>query len=233
MSGAGERVLIVEDERNLAEVIADALGLEGYRTEMVGDGVEALERILEDPPALVLLDVMLPGMNGFAICEGLRAAGCEVPILFLTARSDDDDRVRGLELGGDDYLGKPFDLRELILRVSAILRRARWLQKSPATGDELVLGESRVNFKSFEARSGGRTFQLSPKEVGILRCLAERPGAVVSRADILDRVWGYEAFPTTRTIDNFIVRLRRTLEPDPANPRYIHTVRGVGYRLTP
>ncbi|HVS09180.1 MAG TPA: response regulator transcription factor [Planctomycetota bacterium] len=228
-----ERLMVVEDEEHLAEVIADNLQLEGFEVEVVTDGARALQRIREDPPALVLLDVMLPGMDGFAICESLRAEESDVPILFLTARSSQDDRVRGLELGGDDFLGKPFDLREMLLRVRAILKRTQWFQGPSPAGDVLRLGEARVDFKSYTAAVKGRKIPLSVKETMILRCLAERPGEVVPRAEILDRVWGYDAFPTSRTIDNFIVRLRRILEPDPQNPRYIHTVRGTGYRLTP
>jgi two-component system alkaline phosphatase synthesis response regulator PhoP len=228
-----ERLLVVEDEAHLAEVIADNLVLEGYAVEVVGDGKQALERARAEPPALIVLDVMLPGLDGFAVCERLRAAGSEVPVLFLTARNENDDRVRGLELGGDDYLGKPFDLRELILRVRAILKRAQWLREPSRAGERLVLGEAAVDFKAFTARVGGRETRLSTKETLILKVLAERAGEVVSRAEILDRVWGYDAFPTTRTIDNFIVRLRRILEPDPGAPRYLHTIRGTGYRLTP
>jgi two-component system alkaline phosphatase synthesis response regulator PhoP len=228
-----ERLMVVEDEVHLAEVIAENLELEGFDVEVVTHGGEALDAIRRSAPELVLLDVMLPGLDGFSICEKLREENNDVPILFLTARSSNDDRVRGLQLGGDDFLGKPFDLRELILRVRAILRRTQWLRSPSPAGDELVLGDARIDFKSFTADVKGREVVLSPKEAMILRCLAENAGEVVSRAEILDRVWGYDAFPTTRTIDNFIVRLRRTLEPDPQSPRYIHTVRGTGYRLTP
>ncbi len=230
---SGERLLVVEDEAHLAEVIADNLELEGWRVERLADGAQALQRVRESPPDLLLLDVMLPGLDGFAVCETLRREGRDVPILFLTARASRDDRVRGLAAGGDDYLAKPFDLAELILRVKAILRRTAWFAGPSPTGDELRLGEARVDLRGCAAHVGGRTIALSPKETMILRCLAERPGEVVSRAEILDRVWGYDAFPTTRTIDNFVVRLRRLLEPDARNPRYIHTVRGTGYRLTP
>jgi two-component system alkaline phosphatase synthesis response regulator PhoP len=229
----GERLLLVEDEAHLAEAISDNLALEGYEVEVVGDGESALARARGAPPALILLDVMLPGIDGFAVCERLRAERNEVPILFLTARNESDDRVRGLALGGDDYLGKPFDLRELILRVRAILRRNQWLHEPSQAGDTLVLGDARVDFRTFTLGREGRETRLSTKETAILRYLAERAGEVVSRAEILDRVWGYDAFPTTRTIDNFVVRLRRLLEPDPAHPRYIHTIRGTGYRLTP
>ena len=227
------RLVVVEDEAHLAEVISDNLRLEGWEVSLAGDGASALRLVREQRPDLVLLDVMLPELDGFAVCQTLRAEGNQVPILFLTAKSGVGDRLRGLELGGDDYLGKPFDLRELIARVRAILRRGEWMRSPSPAGDVLRLGDATVDFRSYEARIGERRLQLSPKEVLILRCLAERPGEVVSRTEILDRVWGYDAFPTTRTIDNFIVRLRRLLEPDARNPRYIHTVRGTGYRLTP
>lgn len=230
---SGERLLVVEDEAHLREVIADNLELEGYAVATVGNGLEALERARAERPDLMLLDVMLPGLDGFEVCRRLREARDDTPILFLTARSSDDDRVRGLELGGDDFLGKPFDLRELMLRVKAILRRTQWYRAGAQKGDELVLGTARVDFQRFVATVDGQELALSQKEAMILRYLWERAGEVVDRSEILDRCWGYEAFPTTRTIDNFIVRLRRVLEPDARNPRYIHTVRGVGYRLTP
>ena len=227
------RLLVVEDEAHLAEVVADNLRLEGYEVDVVGDGNDALASIATSCPDLVLLDVMLPGVDGFTVCDTLRREGNRVPILFLTAKGSRDDRVRGLELGGDDYLGKPFDLVELILRVKAILRRGQWMAEPSPAGDTLVLGEAKIDFATHMAQVRGRAIELSPKETLILRCLAEQPGVVVSRAEIVDRVWGYDAFPTLRTVDNFIVRLRRQLEPDPKNPRYIHTVRGAGYRLTP
>ena len=231
---SAEKLIVVEDEEHLAEVISENLELEGYSVEVVTDGLAALARLRREPaPALVLLDVMLPGMDGFTICETLRREGRDIPILFLTARSGLDDRVRGLELGGDDFLGKPFDLRELMLRVRAILKRSTWYASPSSAGEVLTLGAARVDFKRYVVLLDGREVQLSQKETMILRCLAEKPGEVIARAEILDRVWGYDAFPTERTIDNFIVRLRRLLEPDPQAPRYIHTVRGTGYRLTP
>jgi DNA-binding response OmpR family regulator len=227
-----QRLMVVEDEEHLAEVIADNLALEGFQVEVIGDGLRALDRLREEPPALVLLDVMLPGMDGFTLCETLRKEDIDVPVLFLTARGSLDDRVRGLELGGDDFLAKPFDLRELLARVRAILKRRTWFQ-SAVKGDFLRLGSARVDFRRYVVLTDGRETALSQKEAMILLFLAERAGEVVSRAEILERVWGYDAFPTERTIDNFIVRLRRVLEPDPQAPRYLHTVRGAGYRLTP
>lgn len=230
---SGERLMIVEDEAHLAEVVADNLELEGWQVEVARDGQSALQQIRKSRPEMVILDIMLPHMDGFQVCQTLRREGNHVPILFLTARNSRDDRIKGLESGGDDYLTKPFEMQELVLRVRAILRRKVWFAGPSPAGEELLLGEARVNFGAFSVTIQGKSAVLSEKETMILRCLAERTGEVVSRDDILDRVWGYEAFPTTRTVDNFIVRLRRILEPDPKNPRYIHTVRGTGYRLTP
>ncbi len=233
MSARAARVLVVEDEAHLAEVVSDNLEIEGYEVEVVDHGERALETIRQARHDLVLLDVMLPGIDGFTICETARAEGIKTPVLFLTAKGSTDDRVRGLEAGGDDYLAKPFDLQELILRVAAILRRTEWFQADSPVGDTLVLGDVTLDFRSYSLTRGDRTQQISEKETMILRCLAERAGDVVSRAEILDTVWGYDAFPTSRTVDNFIVRLRRLIEPDARSPRYIHTVRGTGYRLTP
>ncbi len=230
---SGDRLLVVEDEAHLAEVIGDNLALEGYEVRTCGDGALALEHIGSWAPKLVLLDVMLPGLDGFSVCEKLRQQRNDVPILFLTARGAPEDRIRGLELGGDDFLPKPFELRELVLRVKAILKRARWEASPSPVGERLTLGDCVVDFKSYVATRGSASIELSPKETLILRLLAERAGEVVSRAEILDRVWGYDAFPTTRTVDNFIVRLRRVVEQDAQSPRYIHPVRGTGYRLTP
>lgn len=227
------RLLVVEDEAHLAEVVSDNLVVEGYDVDVVDHGGRALELMRERRHDLVLLDVMLPGVDGFTICETVRAEGVRTPVLFLTAKGSTDDRVTGLQAGGDDYLAKPFDLQELILRVAAILRRTEWYERSTAAGETLTLGDATVDFQAFTVTRGDRTQQLSEKETMILRCLAERAGDVVSRAEILDTVWGYDAFPTSRTVDNFIVRLRRLVEPDARSPRYIHTVRGAGYRLTP
>src|SRR5262245_22500898 len=224
------RILVVEDEAHLAEGIAVNLELSGYEVKVERRGDQALTTATAAPPDLILLDVMLPGLDGFEVCRRLRASGVRTPVLFLTARSEDDDRIRGLELGADDYLGKPFNLRELLLRVQAILRRSR---PSPDAPRELRFGDCSLNFATFEARRGQAVTTLSQKECEIMRLLLERQGQVVSRNDILNRVWGIDTYPTHRTVDNFIVRLRRLFEPDPAAPRYIHTLRGVGYKFTP
>ena len=221
------RILVVEDEAHLAAGIAENLDAEGYEAEVASDGERGLERLLHGGFDLVVLDVMLPGLDGFTICREAREAGNSTPILFLTARGDVEDRLRGLEAGGDDYLPKPFHLRELLLRVRAILRRGRL----PETA--LEFGDNQMDFRTYSARAwDGREHELTFKEAMILRCLARRPGEVVTREEILDEVWGSEAFPSTRTIDNFILRLRKRFEPDPERPAHFHTIRGVGYRLT-
>lgn len=230
------RILVVEDEESLAEGILDNLLIEGYRAETVADGERALERIMQADWDLVLLDVMLPGLDGFTICERVRAAGDQVPILFLTAKGGEEDRIRGLELGGDDYLAKPFALRELLLRVAAILRRKAWYATPPegeATAADIAFGGNHVDFRSYRGTAwDGSEQHLTHKEALILKCLSDRAGEIVARETILEQVWGYEIFPSTRTIDNFIVRLRKRFEREPDAPRHFHTQRGVGYRFT-
>ena len=183
---------------------------------------------------LVLLDVMLPHVDGYTVCRTLRERGDNTPVLFLTARGDPQDRIDGLEAGGDDYLAKPFHLQEFLLRVRAILRRREWYQSAsaPPSGATLRFGGNEVDFRAFRARSwNGETQELTEKEAMILKVLAECPGEIVSREDLLERVWGYDVFPSTRTVDNFILRLRKRFERDPAAPRHFLTVWGVGYRF--
>jgi len=228
------RVLVVEDERHLAAGIAENLELEGYRVEIAYDGKSALDEIVRGGHDLVVLDVMLPEMDGFTVCRQARERGCNTPILFLTAKSELGDRLRGLDAGGDDYLAKPFHLEELLLRVKAILRRWEWYTEVPHTGSVVRFGENEFDMQSLQGRSwDGTSHALTQKEAMILKVLSERPAEVVSREEMLEAVWGYEAFPSTRTIDNFILRLRKRFERDPASPRFFHTVRGVGYRFTP
>lgn len=227
------RILLVEDERTLADGIRENLELEGYAVQHVADGQVALRTILEREFDLVVLDVMLPGLDGFSVCRQARAADRDVPILFLTAKGDSRDRIRGLELGGDDYLPKPFQLDELLLRVRAILRRRLWLEREAEQSREIRFGSNRFDVRAMTATGwDGRSHELTQKEAMILQTLADREGEVVSREDILDAVWGYDVFPSSRTIDNFIVRLRKRFEPVPDAPRHFHTVRGVGYRFT-
>jgi len=228
-------ILVVEDDPHLAAGVVENLRAEGYEVDFVGDGQRALEWLRGKSCGLVLLDVMLPQpeLDGFTVCRTLRERGDNTPVLFLTARGDPADRVRGLEAGGDDYLAKPFHLRELLLRVRAILRRWDWYRSaSAADGAVLRFGGNEVDFRAFRARSwNGMAQELTEKEAMILKVLAERPGEIVSREDLLERVWGYDVFPSTRTVDNFILRLRKRFERDPANPRHFLTVWGVGYRF--
>jgi len=225
------RILVVDDEAHLAEGIRENLEAEGYRTAVAHDGHAGLERLRAEPFDLVVLDVMMPNMDGLDLCAQLRRDGVQTPVLFLTVKGDAEDRVRGFEAGGDDYLAKPFHLRELLLRVAAILRRSSWYQASNAA---LTFGDNRIDFQTYEARAwDGGEHALTHKEAMILKVLADRAGAIVTREEILDRVWGYEVFPSTRTIDNFIVRLRKRFERNPEAPVHFHTVRGVGYRFTP
>ncbi|MDP6539668.1 MAG: response regulator transcription factor [Planctomycetota bacterium] len=226
------RVLVVDDERNLALGIAENLEAEGFEVAVAHDGPTALERAAAQPWDLILLDVMMPGMDGLAVCRTLRNRGDEVPILFLTARGSVEERVEGLDAGGDDYLPKPFALRELLARVSAIVRRGA-RPREVGRAEVVTFGDNRLDLSTYRGRSWDGTDQhLTHKEAMILACLAEREGEIVSREEILEKVWGYEVFPSTRTIDNFIVRLRKRFERDPEQPAHFHTERGVGYRFT-
>jgi len=234
MSAQGYRVLLVEDDPLLAAGLAENLRAEGLNVETEGDGNRAVEWFEHSSCDLIVLDVMLPGRDGFEVCRALRARGTMTPVLFLTARGDPADRVRGLEAGGDDYLAKPFHLQEFLLRVRAILRRWDWYKAStaPAAAATLRFAANEVDFHAFRGRSwNGELQELTEKEAMILKVLAEKPGEIVSREDLLERVWGYDVFPSTRTVDNFILRLRKRFERDPANPRHFLTVWGVGYRF--
>jgi len=227
------KILIVEDEKHLAEALAHNLKFEGYETTVVGDGEAALDRLAAEESDLIVLDVMLPGISGFEVCERLREMGNRVPVLFLTARNTDADRLQGLRHGGDDYMTKPFLLEELVLRINGILRRQEWYQTPVVDRGVFRFGDSEVNFRTFKAKGPGGEVQLTEKECMLMKLLVERQGQVVSRELILEKVWGYKYGSSSRTIDNFIVRLRRYFEPDPRRPRYVHSVRGVGYRFTP
>ena len=226
------RILLVEDELSLAEGIKLNMEMEGLPCEWTTRGDDALKRILADPYDLVILAGMLPGMDGFSVCERVREANNHTPILFLTAKNSEDDRVHGFETGGDDYLGKPFQVRELLLRVRAILRREAWYRNRSLAGRQRF-GTYWVDFENFCGEGPNGPFTLGVKECMILKLLMESPGQVVSRDAILDKVWGEDASPTSRTVDNFIVRIRRCMEADAHHPRWVHTVRSVGYIFDP
>lgn len=230
---ASPRLLLVEDEPNLARGIRENLEHEGYLVDLATDGLTALNKLRAHDYAMVVLDVMLPGMDGFTVCETARRDGIDTPVLFLTAKGGANDRIRGLEAGGDDYLPKPFHLRELLLRVAAILRRRTRFDALVGNRELLRFGGNEFDFTSFRGRSwDGQEQHLTPKEALILAELAKRDGRVVWREDLLERVWGGEVLPSSRTIDNFIVKLRKRFEREPDRPRHFHTVRGVGYRFT-
>lgn len=229
---ARPRVLLVEDEERIARLVADNLEAEGYRVAVAADGEAALEAVRAGGIHLILLDVMLPKLDGFEVCRRLRDEGHRMPILFLTARDLPPDRVEGLMAGGDDYLVKPFHLDELLARVHALLRRESWSQR-PAMG-RVPVGLGWVDLHTREVQAaGGERSTLPARDFEILRLLVQARGAIVSRNRILERVWGGEGHPTPRTVDNFVVRLRRLFEADPAEPRFLITIRGTGYRLVP
>lgn len=226
----GARVLIVEDEAALAAVLTDNLEAEGHRVSHAADGRAAVAAWRSEQPDLVVLDVMLPHKDGYTLCREQRAAGFDTPVLFLSAKGRPEERVEGLEVGGDDYLAKPFHLPEFLLRVRRLLDRSAAREAS----SKVVFGGNEVDLRSWTARTArGEELQLSEREIGILSLLARRAGEVVSRDEILDGVWGLGTYPSSRTVDNFVMRLRRHFEPDPTSPRYFHTVWGVGYRFTP
>lgn len=224
------RILIIEDEPAMQLGLKDNLELEGYAVEVAGDGETGLLLITSGNHDLVLLDVMLPKLSGFDVCKKARAAGVLTPIVLLTARGEEIDKVLGLELGADDYITKPFGVRELLARVKAILRRS---QAAKAAGKEEIvdIGRLQVDFTSFQTRQDGVEIKLSHKEVEILAYLYQHRNTVVSRYDLLENVWGYEEQITTRTVDNFIARLRQKVETNPNNPRIILTVHGTGYKM--
>lgn len=223
-------ILIIEDETTLAEVLTDNLSAEGYAVHCAADGAEGLRLWQQLQPNLIILDVMLPQQDGFRLCQQMRAAGDLTPVLFLSAKGQPEDRVRGLSVGGDDYLVKPFHLPEFLLRVRNLLRRQGW----GAAEARYQFGGHTVDFRRWVATlADGREEPLGERELGILKLLVSRAGEVVSRDEILDAVWGDDAFPSSRTVDNFVMRLRRLFEPDPSAPIYLHTVWGVGYKFTP
>ena len=223
-----ERLLIIEDEVAMRQVLCDCLARHGYRVISAIDGESGLARVVEEKPDLVILDVMMPKLDGFALCEEIRRLGLRMPILFLSAKASVDDRVKGLDSGGDDYLPKPFSRAELLARVRALLRRK--LNEDEAL-ESIEIGEAKIDFIRQCATLRGKAVPMSRKEIGILKLLSQRKGAAVCRQEFLDLVWGYAAFPTTRTVDRHIVGLRQKFEPVPDSPRYILTVHGVGYRL--
>jgi len=223
------KILIVEDEPNMLRGLQDNLEFEGYDTDTANDGTAGLEKILNNNYHLVLLDVMLPNISGFDICKKARAANIETPIILLTARGDEIDKVLGLELGADDYITKPFSIRELLARIKAILRRSSNVNQ--ADKQTQAIGLLQVNFNHYEASKAGQAIRLSHKEFEVLHYLFNHAQKVVPRDELINNVWGIEGGITTRTVDNFILRLRQKIELNPNEPHIILTVHGVGYKL--
>jgi len=226
-----KRILVVEDEPDMQSGIKDNLEFEGYEVDTASDGKEGLQKIMSNAFDLVLLDVMLPHISGFDVCKKARHENNDTPIIFLTAKGEEIDKVIGLESGGDDYLTKPFSLRELLARVKAVLRRT---EKQNATPENQVItiGKLSVDFNTYTATISGEQVKMTSKEFEILQYFLNHKNATISRDSLLDAVWGYDFQPTTRTIDNFILKLRQKIEANPNEPQIILTVHGMGYRLT-
>lgn len=223
------RILLVEDEENIREVVKLNLEMEDYEVVIAENGKKALKYFHEQHFDLLVLDVMLPEMDGFQICEQVRLTNMDVPIIFLTAKDTADDRITGLKIGADDYLTKPFKLEELLLRVQNLIKRT---SKSPENKLKVYkFGGNKINFITFEAKGNHGLFNLTKKEAMLLKLLINRKNEVVSRQQILQSVWGYDVYPSTRTIDNFILSFRKYFEQEPKNPKYFLSVRGVGYKF--
>ena len=225
------RILVVEDEQAMRMGLKDNLEIEGYFVDTAEVGPAGLEKILSSEHHLVLLDVMLPEISGFDVCKKARKAGIETPIILLTAKGEEIDKVLGLELGADDYITKPFSLRELLARIKAIMRRA---QKEEKPDNPLTkIGNVEVHFQNYEAFQNGQPVKLSHKEFEFLKYLYENPHRVISRDELLDKIWGIDYMPSPRTVDNFIVRLRKYFETNPKKPKYFKSLRSVGYVFVP
>lgn len=224
-------ILLVEDEENLHEALKLNLELEGYEVSSAFDGLTAVKLVQQEYFDLIILDIMLPEMDGLTVLEAVRIQHNDVPILILSAKNTSADRVVGLKKGADDYLTKPFNLEELLLRVEKLIQKNKRLMERDSIGDAYQFGNNRIDFKAQEATiKGGAKIQLSKKEAMLLKLLIENKNEVVPREKILQTVWGYQVYPTTRTIDNFILNFRKYFEDDSRNPRFFHSVRGVGYK---
>ncbi len=227
-----DAILLIEDEKNLLSVIKLNLEMEGYAVTAFDNGDQAWQKFRGSQYALIILDVMLPGMDGFELCRNIRKVDKHTPILFLTARGDAEDRIQGLKLGADDYLTKPFHLEELLLRVKSLIKRSSPVSHSGGS-EKFSFDGNTINFLSYEIiTADGLKHQITKREIELLRLLIDHKNEVVPRDMILEKVWGYESIPSTRTVDNYIVSFRKYFEPDPKNPKHFHSVRGVGYKFT-
>lgn len=226
------KILLVEDEEHLLKTIQLNLELEGYAVDTAITGIEALKQFRSNTYHLIILDVMLPEMNGYDVCEEIRKENQQVPVLFLTAKGSGSDRVQGLKLGADDYLTKPFNLEELLLRVQILIKRGK-ISSSENAIESYTFGKNEVDFGKYEIIGVNKQkTEISKREIALLKLLISKKGEVVSREEILDTVWGTDAFPTSRTIDNYIVAFRKYFEINQREPKHFHSVRGVGYKFT-
>jgi two-component system, OmpR family, alkaline phosphatase synthesis response regulator PhoP len=233
MTNSKATILLVEDEENLHEALKLNLEMEGYEVSSAYNGTEALKKVANEYFDLIVLDIMLPEVDGIAVTESIRVNNNDVPILILSAKNSSTDRVLGLKKGADDYLTKPFNLEELLLRVEKLIEKNKKMLDKETLGDHYEFGNNKIDFKAQDAISwNGQQIELSKKEAMLLKLLIENKGDVVTREKILQVVWGYNVYPTTRTIDNFILSFRKYFEEDSRNPKYFHSVRGVGYKYT-
>ena len=224
-----EKILIIEDEEDLVKGLKLNLADEGYEVDWASDGVEGLRKALEERPHLIILDIMLPKMNGLDICRELRQKNINIPIIMLTAKGEEIDKVLGLEIGADDYMTKPFSIRELLARIKAHLRREKRERKT--VPEVYRFGDVEIDFTHFKVKRKDKDVDLTSLEIDIMKYFIAHREEVVTREDLLDKVWGYEKYPTTRTIDNHILKLRKKIEGDPSHPEYILSVYGEGYRF--
>ena len=227
-----KRILLVEDEEHLLKTIELNLELEGYIVNTAITGIEALKEFRKNDFDLIILDVMLPEMNGFDICEEIRKENSQVPIFFLTAKGSSNDRIQGLKLGADDYLTKPFNLEELLLRIQILLKRGK-ITLSEKDPEQFTFGNNEINFVRYEIKGvNALTTEITKREIALLKLLIKRKGEVVSREEILDNVWGTDVYPSSRTIDNYILAFRKYFEQNQREPKHFHSIRGIGYKFT-
>jgi len=233
MQGRKLSILLVEDEENLQDALKLNFEMEGYEVTSAYDGEEALKAIQNEYFDLIVLDVMLPEIDGIAVCENIRLTNTEIPILMLSAKSQSKDRILGLKKGADDYLTKPFSLEELLLRVRILINKSQKISAKEPVTEQYSFGKNLINFKSLECTTkSGELVPLTKKEAMLLKLLIENKNEVVTREKILQSVWGYNVYPTTRTVDNFILSFRKYFEEDSRNPKFFHSVRGIGYKFT-
>lgn len=227
------RILLVEDEENLLEAISLNLEMEGFEVVTATNGIDALKKVKGQFFNLIILDVMMPEMSGFEVCEKIRLTDMDTPILFLTAKDAHADKVKGLKLGADDYLTKPFNLEEMLLRVKVLVKHSMKGTKEEVGLKKYAFGGNEINFVTYHAKlHNGKEMELTKRETSLLKLLVDRKDSVVSREQILNYVWGYDVYPSTRTIDNFILAFRKYFEKDARNPVFFHSIRGVGYKFT-